>query len=285
MDIWKTKNRIERMVLKKLLTLILLIVGLYLFLYVNNHWIVITEQIYESDEIPDSFNGFRITQVSDLHDALFGENQEKLVEKVRETNPDVIFITGDLIDSNRYNLQQSLLAVREFVKIADVYYVIGNHEVAINQVTEIYHALEEIGVHILPNVMTWVERGGERIVIAGIEDPLNGTDTQTMLNTALSTVPKDMFTMLLAHRPEKFDIYVKNELDLIFTGHAHGGQIRIPFVGGLVAPGQGFFPVYTAGFYEENGTTMNVNRGLGNSGVPYRIFNLPEIVVVELKAK
>lgn len=285
MDIWKTKNRIERMVLKKLLTLILLIVGLYLFLYVNNHWIVITEQIYESDEIPDSFNGFRITQVSDLHDALFGENQEKLVEKVRETNPDVIFITGDLIDSNRYNLQQSLLAVREFVKIADVYYVIGNHEVAINQVTEIYHALEEIGVHILPNAATWVERGGERIVIAGIEDPLNGTDTQTMLNTALSTVPKDMFTMLLAHRPEKFDIYVKNELDLIFTGHAHGGQIRIPFVGGLVAPGQGFFPVYTAGLYEENGTTMNVNRGLGNSGVPYRIFNLPEIVVVELKAK
>ncbi len=285
MDIWKTKNRIERMVLKKLLTLILLIVGLYLFLYVNNHWIVITEQIYESDEIPDSFNGFRITQVSDLHDALFGENQEKLVEKVRETNPDVIFITGDLIDSNRYNLQQSLLAVREFVKIADVYYVIGNHEVAINQVTEIYNALEEIGVHILPNVATWVERGGERIAIAGIEDPLNGTDTQTMLNTALSTVPKDMFTMLLAHRPEKFDIYVKNELDLIFTGHAHGGQIRIPFVGGLVAPGQGFFPVYTAGFYEENGTTMNVNRGLGNSGVPYRIFNLPEIVVVELKTK
>lgn len=273
------------MVLKKLLTLILLIVGLYLFLYVNNHWIVITEQIYESDEIPDSFNGFRITQVSDLHDALFGENQEKLVEKVRETNPDVIFITGDLIDSNRYNLQQSLLAVREFVKIADVYYVIGNHEVAINQVTEIYNALEEIGVHILPNVATWVERGGERIAIAGIEDPLNGTDTQTMLHTALSTVPKDMFTMLLAHRPEKFDIYVKNELDLIFTGHAHGGQIRIPFVGGLVAPGQGFFPVYTAGFYEENGTTMNVNRGLGNSGVPYRIFNLPEIVVVELKTK
>ncbi|MEK4283296.1 MULTISPECIES: metallophosphoesterase [Ureibacillus] len=271
--------------MKKLLTLILLIVGLYLFLYVNNHWIVITEQIYESDEIPDSFNGFRITQVSDLHDALFGENQEKLVEKVRETNPDVIFITGDLIDSNRYNLQQSLLAVREFVKIADVYYVIGNHEVAINQVTEIYNALEEIGVHILPNAATWVERGGERIAIAGIEDPLNGTDTQTMLNTALSTVPKDMFTMLLAHRPEKFDIYVKNELDLIFTGHAHGGQIRIPFVGGLVAPGQGFFPVYTAGFYEENGTTMNVNRGLGNSGVPYRIFNLPEIVVVELKTK
>lgn len=277
------KNRIERVVLKKLLILLLIIVGIYLFLHVNNHWVVITEEVYESEQIPESFNGYRITQVSDLHDALFGENQEKLIEKVRATKPDAIFITGDVIDSNRYDLEQSLMAVRGFVEIADVYYVIGNHEVAINQVRDIYDAMEELGVHILPNDALFVDRGGERIAIAGIEDPLNGVDTQTMLNVALEDVPNDMFTLLLAHRPEKFDIYVRNDMDLVFSGHAHGGQIRIPFVGGLVAPGQGFFPKYTAGFYEENNTTMNVSRGLGNSGVPYRILNLPEIVVVELK--
>jgi len=278
-------KRIERNKLEKLLKIILLIVGVYVFLYVNNHWIVITERTYESEKIPKSFEGFRITQVSDLHDALFGENQKKLIEKVRNTKPDAIFITGDLIDSNRYDLEQSLTAVRGFVEIADVYYVIGNHEVAINQVDEIYDALQKLGVHILPNAAIWLERGGEKIAVAGIEDPLNGADTQIMLNTAMAHVPKEFFTALLAHRPEKFDIYTKNEIDLVFAGHAHGGQIRIPLVGGLIAPGQGFFPEYTAGFYEENQTTMNVNRGLGNSGAPFRIFNFPEIVVVELKAK
>lgn len=271
--------------MRKLLKILFIIAGIWLFLYVNNHWIVITEQTFESENIPVQFDGFRITQVSDLHDALFGKNQEKLVGKVRKTNPDVIFITGDLIDSNRYYLERSLMAVQEFVNIADVYYVIGNHEVAVNQVDEIYRALQELGVHILPNKSLFIERDGAQMAIAGIEDPLNGLDTQTMLNTALSHVPEDVFTVLLAHRPEKFDIYVENEIDLVFAGHAHGGQIRLPFVGGIIAPGQGFFPKYTAGFYEENQTTMNVNRGLGNSGAPFRIFNLPEVSVVELKAK
>ncbi len=132
--------------MKKLLTLIILIIGVYLFLYINNHWIVTTEHVFESEKVPESFDGFRITQVSDLHDAVFGDNQEQLIEKVRATNPDVIFITGDVIDSNRYNLEQSLTAVREFVNIADVYYVIGNHEVASNQVNEIYDAMKQIGV-------------------------------------------------------------------------------------------------------------------------------------------
>lgn len=243
------------------------------------------EEVYESEQIPDSFDGLRITQVSDLHDALFGKNQESLVKKVRKTKPDVIFITGDLIDSNRYNLEQSLMAVKEFVTIADVYYVIGNHEVATNQVNEIYGTLESLGVHILSNESMWVEKNGEKIVISGIEDPLNGLDTQSMLNEALKNVPNDTLTVLLAHRPEKIDIYAENGIDLVFSGHAHGGQVRIPFIGGLVAPGQGFFPKYTAGFYEMGDTTVNVSRGLGNSGVPYRIFNRPQVVVVELKSK
>jgi predicted MPP superfamily phosphohydrolase len=278
-------SRIERLVLKKLSILLIFIIGVYIFLQVNNHWIVITEEVYESNEVPSSFDGFRITQISDLHDALFGENQEKLIQKVRSTNPDVIFITGDLIDSNRYNLQQSLMAVKEFVTFAEVFYVIGNHEVATNQVDEIYQSLEQIGVHILSNDAIWIERNEEKMAIIGIEDPLNGLDTQSMLNEALKNVPKDSFKLLLAHRPEKFETYVENDICLVFSGHAHGGQVRIPFIGGLVAPGQGYFPKYTAGFYEMGNTTMNVSRGLGNSVVPYRIFNFPQVVVVELRTK
>lgn len=271
--------------MKKLLTLIILVVGAYLFLYINNHWIVTTEHVYESEKVPESFEGFRITQISDLHDALFGDNQEQLIEKVRNTYPDVIFITGDVIDSNRFNLEQSLTAIREFVKIADVYYVLGNHEVASNQIDEIYDAMKQAGVTILPNVRTTINRNGESIDLIGIEDPLNGHETQWMLDVAGTKPYGDSLQVLLAHRPEYFDTYVQNGMDMVFSGHAHGGQVRIPFVGGLVAPGQGFLPTYTAGSYKENATTMFVSRGLGNSTVPFRILNLPEIVVVELRAK
>lgn len=272
--------------MKKLIKLGFLVLGIYIFLYVNNNWIVTTEHIYESEKVPESFDGFRITQISDLHDAVFGNNQERLVEKVRKTHPNVIFITGDVIDSNRYNLEQSLVAVRQLVNIAEVYYVIGNHEVASNKVDEIYEAMEEVGVHVMPNSsVTLRHEDGQSISLIGIEDPLNGHETQEMLNSAMSKVDKERLMILLAHRPEKFNTYVANGIDLVFAGHAHGGQIRIPGIGGLVAPGQGFFPKYTAGLYEDGQTTMNVSRGLGNSGVPYRIFNLPEIVVMELKAE
>ena len=263
----------------------LFIIAIYLFLYINNNWIITTEHEYVSEKVPESFDGFRITQVSDLHDALFGDRQGQLVKKVAATNPDVIFITGDVIDSNRYDLEQSLQAVRQFVKIADVYYVIGNHEVATNQIQEIYEALTAIGVHVMPNSSVELEREGESISIVGIEDPLNGHETQNMLSTALVGVNEENLTLLLAHRPEKFNTYVANNINLVFSGHAHGGQIRIPFVGGLIAPGQGFLPKYTAGTFEDGETTMIVSRGLGNSTVPYRIFNLPQLIVVELKSK
>lgn len=271
--------------MKRILKLFLFIIGIYLFLYINNHWIVTTEHVYESEKVPESFDGFRITQVSDLHDAVFGDNQHNLVKEVQNTDPDVIFITGDVIDSNRYDLEQSLDAVRQFVRIADVYYVIGNHEVATNKVNEIYEALNTLGVHVMPNTSVTLKREGQSITVAGIEDPLNGYDTQSMLNQALSSVNRENLTILLAHRPEQFTTYVENDIDLVFSGHAHGGQVRIPGIGGLAAPGQGFFPKYTAETYEADETVMNVSRGLGNSGFPFRIFNLPEIVVVDLKSK
>lgn len=155
--------------MKKLIKLLIGIAVIYAFFYVNNHWLVVTEHTYESEKIPKSFDGFRITQVTDLHDATFGKNQSRLVEKVRATKPDAIFLTGDLVDSRRYDLENSLQAVAEFVDIADVYYVLGNHEVALNLTDEIYAALMDLGVHVLPNDAVTIERDGERIVIAGIE--------------------------------------------------------------------------------------------------------------------
>ncbi|OEC03409.1 phosphoesterase [Lysinibacillus sphaericus] len=271
--------------MKKLLYGIFFILFIVIFLYVNNHWLVVSKHVFESEKVPANFDGLRIVQVSDLHDALFGNNQQKLIAKVKDTNPDYIFITGDVIDSNRYDLKQSLQAVKGLVELADVYYVLGNHEVASNKVSEIYEALSSLGVHVMANESTVLERDGERLAIIGIEDPLMGRSTEEMLELATAYVPEEMLKLLLAHRPEVFSTYVNQGIDLVFSGHAHGGQVRIPGMGGLVAPGQGLFPKFTAGFYEEERTKMVVSRGLGNSSVPYRIFNLPEIIVMDLKKK
>ena len=237
----------------------------------NNQWLVTTELVYESEKIPASFDGFRIVQISDLHDATFGENQEHLVEKVRAAKPDAIFLTGDLVDSRRYDLPNSLLAVEQFVDIADVYYVLGNHEVALNKVDEIYATLTELGVHVLSNEAVVIERDGERIATLGIEDPLMGQTVSASIDEAFQRIDRNLFTILLSHRPEQFEVYVEKGIDLVFTGHAHGGQIRVP--------------TYTAGTFEKSNTNMIVSRGLGNSLFPLRIFNLPEIILIELKKK
>ncbi|WP_431028702.1 metallophosphoesterase [Lysinibacillus sp. LZ02] len=271
--------------MKKLVKIVCYVVVFLLFLYANNQLLVVTEHVVESEKLPKAFDGYRITQISDLHDATFGDNQQRLVEKVRATNPDAIFLTGDLIDSRRYDLQNSLDAVAQFVTFADVYYVLGNHEVAVNQVEEIYEALERLGVQILPNQSLEIQRDGERLTIIGIEDPLMGKEPQQMLDEAMATINPNSYKILLSHRPEKFETYVENVIDIAFTGHAHGGQVRLPFIGGLIAPGQGWFPTYTNGIYEAEETKMVVSRGLGNSLVPQRLFNLPEIVVVELKSR
>ncbi|QFF97430.1 metallophosphoesterase [Psychrobacillus glaciei] len=251
-------------------------------LYSGNKTIKTTEITVESKKIPKSFNGLRIVQISDLHDATFGENQSKLVKKVQHANPDFIFITGDLIDSNRYDLGNSLDVVEQIISIAPIYYVTGNHEIATNDVDHIKSMLLDLGVHVLSNNEQIIEKSGEHIRIIGIEDPLSGVTVTDALSKFKKT---EDFTLVLSHRPETFQDYVDNQLDVVFSGHAHGGQFRIPGLGGLVAPGQGLFPKYTAGLYEEKDTKMIVSRGLGNSVIPLRVFNTPELVVITLHAK
>ncbi|ONK24775.1 metallophosphoesterase [Siminovitchia sp. FSL H7-0308] len=276
---------------RKLIRIILLFCFISLFLYFNNHWLQTSSYEIYSERVPKPFDGLTIVQLSDLHDATFGDKQNRLVEKVKNLHPDVIFITGDIVDSNRYDLENSLDLVRQLVTLSDVYYVTGNHEVAVNQVEEINASLKKLGVHVLTNDAKTFTIDGEQLVIAGIEDPLmKGLDypdkaVTDSLEEAFTGIRGQPYSILLSHRPEVFDVYVKKEIDLAFTGHAHGGQIRLPFIGGLIAPGQGWFPKYTAGKYERGMTTMVVNRGLGNSIIPFRIFNRPELVVVKLKSR
>lgn len=267
---------------RKLVKYVFILACLIVFFYVNNNWLTVSNHTMQSREIPTSFDGYRIVQVSDLHDATFGDKQQRLVNKIQQTKPDMIVITGDIIDSNRYNLQNSLDLIDQIVKISDVYYVTGNHEVATNDVEKIKEELMARGVRVLSNETVTVERAGETISLTGIDDPLMGEVASRMI--ADSRVPSDAFTVLLAHRPEDFQAYVDAGIDVTFSGHAHGGQFRIPGIGGLVAPGQGYFPKYTAGIHEQGQSKLVVSRGLGNSIIPIRLFNLPEIVVVTLKS-
>ena len=255
----------------------------------GNRNLVITEYRVNSNRIPEPFDGFRIVQISDLHNAQFGKENERLLERISGAEPDVIVLTGDLVDSRRTDVEIALSFAAEAVQIAPVYYVPGNHEARIPEYEQLKSDLTEAGVTVLENQKAQLDRDGKYITLLGIQDPSFYTDYLTGDSRAVTAQAiknlqnkTDGYTVLLSHRPELFDTYVSAGVDLVFSGHAHGGQFRIPFIGGLIAPNQGFFPEYDAGQFHRENTTMIVSRGVGNSILPVRINNPPELVVVEL---
>jgi uncharacterized protein len=275
--------------MRKLL-LAIIVIGIFSFIiYKGNTTVGTTNYTLSSKQLPASFDDYKIIQLSDLHDAMFGEKHVDIVNEVVKIAPDAIYITGDFIDRNRYDLEQSLLLVEAIKDVAPIYYVTGNHEISINDVDRIKSSLQELGVQVLSDdrkILTSAE--GEVMAIGGIEDPLSSAgDEQVTVERAVEKafdgVPKDTFKILLSHRPEYFEVYVRNGINVTFSGHAHGGQVRIPGIGGLISPGQGIFPKLTSGIHEEDGSQLVVSRGIGNSLFPIRVFNKPEIVVVTLK--
>lgn len=242
-----------------------------------------------SNGIPEAFDAYKIVQISDLHDAQIGENNEKLIAMTAETEPDCIVLTGDFVDSSRFHPERSLSVAEALVKIAPVYYVSGNHEAILPDAD--YQALTDglrgLGVCVLEDESAELTRDGQSIRLIGLTDigfhPGALEEKKDALRTALSALlPENEFSVTLAHRPELMDVYTECGAPLVLSGHAHGGQIRLPGIGGLIAPGQGLFPKYTDGKYEESGTTLVVSRGVGNSVLPLRVNDRPQIVVVQL---
>lgn len=276
---------------KTLIILVIFIVICIAFSIWQNNSIVISNFDYNKSKLPTEFNNFKIVHISDLHNKVFGDEQDKLIGKVEDLSPDIIVITGDLIDRRRYNLEKAMLFINSAVKIAPVYYVSGNHEAWSGKYYEIKERLIEAGVIVMEDSKLDITRGNNSIKLLGLSDPdfltsdyIDGTDTSKVEEKLKEWSEIEGFKILLSHRPELFDLYSENNIDMIFSGHAHGGQIRLPFVGGLVAPDQGLFPKYTAGSYTSNTSTMYVSRGLGNSLFPVRVFNRPEIISVTLKS-
>lgn len=255
----------------------------------ENTALVTADVLVCSNGIPEAFDAYKIVQISDLHDAQIGENNEKLIAMTAETEPDCIVLTGDFVDSSRFHPERSLSVAESLVKIAPVYYVSGNHEAILPD--EDYQALTDglraLGVCVLEDESAELTRDGQSIRLIGLTDigfhPGTLEEKKDALRTALSALlPEDEFSVTLAHRPELMDVYTECGAPLVLSGHAHGGQIRLPGIGGLIAPGQGLFPKYTEGKYEENGTTLVVSRGIGNSVLPLRVNDRPQIVVVQL---
>ena len=244
-----------------------------------------------SKELPDAFDGYRIAHVSDLHNAEMGDGNEKLLAMLRAAEPGMIAITGDMIDSRNTDVEVALNFAEKAMQIAPCYYVTGNHEARVSEYDELKAGLEACGVIVLENEREQIEMSGEFITILGVDDPSFNTDylfgdSASVVSSTLAEISTedDVFTVLLSHRPELFDTYVACGMDLTLSGHAHGGQFRLPFVGGLVAPNQGFFPKYDSGIYTENGTNMIVSRGIGNSLLPFRFNNRPEVILIELRS-
>lgn len=282
-----THNRMRTAV-----TALVLLLGLALWLLWGNRALTVSEFQMESGKIPAECSGFRIAQISDLHNAEFGAGNGELLALLEDAEPNLIALTGDLADSRHTDLQVCLDFAQKAVEIAPVFYVPGNHEARIADYPQLKEGLEAAGVQVLENRAVRMEGEGGFLAVAGVSDPSFSSDPEhtgaaSWMEEALESLelPGDGFTVLLAHRPELFDLYAASGADLVLSGHAHGGQIRLPLVGGLVAPGQGLFPKYDGGLYRQGDTQMVVSRGLGNSIFPLRVCNRPELVVVELRAQ
>lgn len=246
------------------------------------------------EKIPAAFDGFVLCQVSDVHNEARGEGNAALLRALREAAPDLICITGDFLDSRRTDLDFALELAGQLAEIAPAVYVTGNHEARLKDLSALEAGLAARGVRVLRDDWTPLARGGEEIALLGLDDPgfaagedwtlVEGLDQTQARLSALLAQAGDRFSLVLSHRPELLPAYAEAGADLVLSGHAHGGQVRLPGIGGLFAPGQGILPRLTSGVYARGETRLVVSRGLGNSAFPLRVFNPPEIVTVTLRA-
>lgn len=281
------KQRKRRSLIWLFLLLPLLCIGLW---YDSNLVLHINSFPYKDEDLPEGFAGFSMVQLSDLHGYEFGENNEKLLSEVKKLQPEVILLTGDLQDRFRNTPEEYVTTLcKGLMEIAPTYYITGNHEWAVGGVGALKAALTELGVTVLSNEAVPLERNGDTIILAGIDDPNGYADQKRPEELAAEvreTYGEDIFWMLLAHRNNYFEKeYAALGADLVISGHAHGGLIRLPFTDGLISVERTLFPSFTNGFYTVEGSdsTLFVSRGLGNSGISFRLFNGPQIVSLTLE--
>jgi len=240
---------------------------------------------YSYDRLPKAFDGFRILHVSDLHNHIFGVNQCAIIKQTADVKPDMIAVTGDLIDKRRTDIDAAMVYLSGAAQVAPIYFVAGNHEKQFGKYEELSRMMSDCGVVVLDDRRVNIEKDNARIAVIGMRDQAFSSDEEYARTLKmLSGGENSSFKILLTHKP-RIHTYSMFDIDLVLCGHAHGGQFRIPGIGGLYSPEQGIFPKYTSGLHTQNGTAMIISRGLGNSIFPIRLFNGPELIVVTLKTE
>lgn len=233
---------------------------------------------------PDGFAGYRIAVISDLHGKEFGEGNEKLLDYVRDLEPDCIAVVGDLLHEEE-QLAMVPAVARGLAAVAPTYYVTGNHEWAAGVAPELEELLVSCGVHVLSNEYVMLEQGGDRIALLGVEDANGYADQPTVADLAQEVRAREgaVYTILLSHRNNHYEQYAAAGIDLTLAGHAHGGLIRLPGTDGLIGPKRELWPDYTAGLYDLDHGQMAVSRGLGNQFPCFRLFNRPDVPLIVLE--
>jgi len=270
--------------------LVTIVLVVSVVLYDSSTRIVTNEYELAYENLPETFDGLRIVHISDVHAAVFGDSNERLISMAREANPGIIAITGDLIDGYDYPSPEIQLEVAEtlvkgLTPIAPVFFVTGNHDWDSGKIQPLLEMLERCGVIILQNSYRLLDVEDDTIIIAGIDDPNGPADMMKphQLIEQIKKAQSDTFLLMLEHRNDHLPLYSVLDVDLILSGHSHGGLIRLPFTDGLMGQDRDWFPSFTSGVYTMSDTNMVVSRGLGNhTGIP-RVFNNPHLVVVVLR--
>ena len=283
----RRKKRKPRVFLIFLLIMLLTLTGFYID---SNIRLVTTEYILYYRNLPEAFSGYRIAVLSDIHGVEFGRDNERLVNNVKDTYPDIIVIVGDFIDeygtpSLSRQLEVAEVLVEQLVQIAPVFFVTGNHDWASGELPALLSILDRHGVTTLQNDFTLLRIGSQSIILAGTDDP-NGPFDMITPEDFVARVRREQrnnFFIMLEHRNRNLPLYSELGVDLVISGHAHGGIVRLPFTDGLIGPRREILPSNTSGVNIMGDTKMVVSRGLGSPFLWMRLFNNPEVVVIELR--
>lgn len=283
----KAKNKQAAPKKRLLLSMLALVLVLAALLADSNFRLVTSRYALRYESLPMGFDGYKIVQLSDLHMEDYGE---RLYGRIRQEEPDILVLTGDFLNmklgSAPGNQVEKLRPILEdLIEIAPCYFVSGNHEWASGEANGLSALMEGLGIRWLKNEAVTLEQNGERIVLAGVEDPNASAEMPRpdAFTAQLRTQYPEDYILLLGHRNDFLIKYPDLPVDTVLTGHAHGGIVRLPFLGGLLGTGGNFFPDYEAGRYNEGGYDLIVSRGLGNFVPIPRFLNNPELVSITLR--
>lgn len=277
--------------MKKIISIVFLVIVIacVVRLYIDNNAIQTTEMEITSDKIPESFDGYKILQISDFHSRKFDDGNFKLIREIDKVEPDIIVLTGDMVTGNETDFTTFFNLVEELAKRYKMYFVPGNHEVVLSAASkqEFLDCFEKNNITFLDNNSVEIVKEGESVNLYGLWYEKKYYTSQELTSedifNRIGESNSERYNILLAHQPKYFPLYQTWGADLILSGHIHGGMVRLPILGPLFSPDGELFPKYAEGQYVLENSTLIVSRGVGIGSRGFRVLNRPELVLITLK--